>query len=102
MPSTSARPAVSSSADESRPLTSSRYTSSRSWVSSAGMAPSVAFGDVAALPDGRLIVVGALLLSRRQVDLVVREFLVGDLRQDVRDRIQPRRPLVIGAEDVPG
>src|SRR4029078_5719558 len=66
-----------------------------------GMGPSVAFGDETPLPDGGLIVVGALLLASRQLDLLVRQLLVRDLRQDVRDRVQPRGALVVRAENVP-
>src|SRR5262245_27890854 len=48
-----------------------------------------------------LVVVGALVRSGRQLHFLVRQLLVGNHRQNVRDRVQPRRLLVVGTDDVP-
>ena len=45
--------------------------------------------------------VAARLLALGQLDLLARQLLVGDLLEQVRDEVQPRALLVVGAHDVP-
>src|SRR5262245_45964025 len=62
---------------------------------------SVRFTDEISALQRRLIVIPAFAGSLRQLDLCVRDFLVGDRPQDVRDAIEPRAPLVVGPHDMP-
>ena len=62
---------------------------------------SVRFTDEISALQRRPIVIPAFAGSLRQLDLRVRDFLVGNRLQDVRDAIEPRSPLVVGPDDVP-
>ena len=52
--------------------------------------------------DRRLVVVFFLVRTRRQLDLVVIDLLVGNLEQDVGDSVQPRASCHTRMDDVPG
>src|SRR5437016_6225691 len=62
---------------------------------------SVRFTDEISALQRRPIVIPAFAGSLRQLDLRVRDFLVGNRPQDMRDAIEPPAPLVIGPHDVP-
>src|ERR1700730_5249925 len=62
---------------------------------------SVRFTDEISALQRRLIVIPAFAGSLRQLDLRVRDFLVGNRPQDVRYAIEPPAPLVVGPHDVP-
>src|SRR5947209_8631718 len=62
---------------------------------------SVRFTDEISALQRRPIVIPAFAGSLRQLNLRVRDFLVGNRPQDVRDAIEPPAPLVVGPHDVP-
>src|SRR4051794_7379481 len=47
------------------------------------------------------VIVAVLVRALPEIDLLPLDLLVGDLRQDVLDPIQPRALLVIAVQDVP-
>ena len=63
--------------------------------------PSVRFTDEIPALQRRLVVIPAFAGSLRQLNLRVRNFLVWNRPQDVRNAIEPCAPLVIGPYDVP-
>src|SRR5687768_6482671 len=62
---------------------------------------SIALLDEAAACDRRVIVVRALLRSRWQLHFRLVDLLVRNRGEQMRYRVQPRRPLVVRSDDVP-
>src|SRR5689334_32090 len=63
---------------------------------------SVEFSHEVSPPQTCMIVVLALSLALGKLDLAAWRLFVGNLAEDVRDAVETRALLVIGAHDVPG
>src|SRR4051812_47193760 len=62
--------------------------------------PSVLLRNESPLGDRLVIVVGVLLRAIRQLDLRRLQFLVGNGAEQMRDQVEARRLLVVGAHEV--